>query len=180
MRDWARLIIVCVAIVVVGYANWLLAKFSPDITPIEAVAENFEVAVSAQTDDVILRSVNLVQAQTRPLFETSRRPWVPPARHIATPVPDLAVIQTETPIPQQATAPEPLEAKLVGIQRSKVATMVLISDWSGAAPEWFKTGSSYKGWVIGHATADSVILEKAGTTLELELYPPLPSGLVAP
>lgn len=180
MKDSLVFSIAAVAGLALSAANWLLANSSPDITAILPDESQPVLVSSAQTDELLLKSVNLVQARTRPLFEKSRRPWLPNEPQTMAQLPDPAGVQVEVPLPESTPVLEPVDAKLIGIQRSPALTLVLIADSPGTAAEWFKAGSAYKEWKIGEVTADSVVLENAGQKFKLELYPPLPTVTAAP
>jgi hypothetical protein len=149
--------------------NWHLGTVSPDISPIESNANLTTETDPSVAGELDLKTVTMVQAKTRPLFEKSRRPWVAPLLQPDAVTPDVAAAQIDVALPEATIAQDPVDARLLGIQRTPAHSMVLIADGTGASGDWFKTGSKYRDWTISEVTSNSVKLESGGRTFVLEL-----------
>lgn len=157
--------------------NWHLALTGPDISPVL----NSDAAVPARDNGsfaaINLKAPNLTQASARPLFAVNRKPWVQPApQQMPDPIPQ----PFDNPVPEPPAVTEPLDARLLGIQRTPTGVKALIADNSGVAPEWLRAGASYREWRIGDIASTSVTLERDDKTQKLELYPQSGGGSATP
>jgi hypothetical protein len=159
-----------------GFANaWIY--WSPlDLAPIADEPGN----ASLQADSIIvgdkmrtLPDNAISHALIRPLFTSTRRPWVAPlAANV--PVPEPIIPDIEPPVvapPVVAPPSTPPSIAILGLQQIPEGTRVLLSHAGQSDAQWFKPGDIIDEWKIVEIVLWSVRLEKGEDKFLLELYP---------
>ena len=100
----------------------------------------------------------------RPLFEPTRRPFLPV---VAEPVVEEDVEPAPVPIvPVQVPPPD---AALLGVMTGGARNAALVS-LQGDDPNWLSEGDDLQGWNLGEITPGFIILEREGRRHRVELY----------
>lgn len=147
------------AVAALGAYNYVLATVPPDNTPIVPSAGVEVAALGADEDFVVKpRAFSVTQTRQRPLFEPSRRAYVPPAPPPPPPAPKKNK-------PQMVAAPRPAapppDIRLYGVQVTPGGRKALVLGGNVAKPAWIGEGYDLNGWSV-HAIGPTGLELRSG------------------
>ena len=168
MRSYINANMLLLAIIgALGYINWQLWFYTPDVSPIavQAAAGERSARGAAADSSLISGSVSVAQpSQTtsRPLFFANRRP------------PDKAESTAATTItvaPQLAPRSSLAQFQLVGIMRTgRKNRRALIRTEADGQGVWIGVGEHIQGWQLKEIDDDKAIFEADGQRGQIQLY----------
>lgn len=110
--------------------------------------------------------VSLVEALSRPLFQRTRRPFVPEAMPVDPP-PNLEETVEAAPPPPVVDSSQLM---LKGVLKLPGRTQALISTANNPDGVWIELGATVDGWTVKSLDQDSVALVSGETEIQLKLY----------
>lgn len=161
-----------------GSAYWGKVHVPAEITRIEnAESEAWEppkgesisgLKLSAGADEEAADAMN--EFSRRPLFLSSRRPFVPPPPPSSN---DVAAEAAAAPVPLEpppAPAADPSTIFLKGIMVDGGYREALVVTATDPTPKWHSTGSKIDGWEVAAISDNEIILLNGSQEVRLKQY----------
>jgi type II secretory pathway component PulC len=138
-------------------------------TWIPSMSETGEVTeLSVASSQDVLQSVDEFLA--RPLFLSSRRPFVPPAPPDTKDAPvELAAVQT-LPTPPPVPTVDPSTFLLKGIVIDGGYREALVVTATNPTPRWYSAGSRVEGWEVAAINDNEIVLMNGSNEVRLKQY----------
>jgi type II secretory pathway component PulC len=106
----------------------------------------------------------------RPLFLSSRRPFVPPTPPVTTEAQvEAAAVQTP-PTPPPAPVADPSTFLLKGIVIDGGYREALVATATDPTPKWYSSGSKIEGWEVAAISDNEIILINGSNEARLKQY----------
>lgn len=110
----------------------------------------------------------LSETTARPLFERTRRPYVPPPPPPPPPAP-VAKAAPPPPPPAAPPPPEPIRLRLVGVIASRDQTTAVVTRQGGQTVR-VEIGDIVDGWEVRDIKATEIILARDGRNVSIQLF----------
>jgi hypothetical protein len=152
----------CAVVAALGWVNWWVIGLEPGASvaagTAPANAPPARTPVAQPLDERPLSEFG--EIVRRPLFTTTRRPYVPaePTQRAAEPAPAVP------------TRPPP-NVRLVGVVIDAAKKRALLRTPEQPRGRWVEEGDTIDGWLLRNVEADAAVVALGGETHELRLYP---------